>query len=229
MVNRPVREGDLGHGPVGLEAALFLQRAQAHELRARDSEVGVDGIVLVHHGQKAAVLRTGGDEVADRTVFAAGEPGDRSGHIGVAEFDFRFAHGGLGGIEVGLGAVVSSLSVVAVLLADGVFLVQRENTVQVLAGLRELGLRLFHDAVGLTERRPVGIRLDLEQQLPLLDILPFVISAAHEDTRNLGPYFDGTGTFRLPRIGETDRDVALLDGHNAHERRGKRGRPALLL
>ena len=109
----------------------------------------------------------------------------------MAEFDFRFAHGGLGGIEVGLGAVVSGLSVVAVLLADGVFLVQRENTVQVLAGLRELGLRLFHDAVGLTERRPVGIRLDLEQQLPLLDILPFVISAAHEDTRNLGPYFDG--------------------------------------
>ena len=99
----------------------------------------------------------------------------------VAEFDFRFAHGGLGGIEVGLGAVISGLSVVAVLLADGVFLVQRKNTVQVLAGLRELGLRLFHDAVGLTERRPVGIRLDLEQQLPLLDILPFVISAAHED------------------------------------------------
>ena len=94
----------------------------------------------------------------------------------MAEFDFRFAHGGLGGIEVGLGAVISGLSVVAVLLADGVFLVQRKNTVQVLAGLRELGLRLFHDAVGLTERRPVGIRLDLEQQLPLLDILPFVIT-----------------------------------------------------
>ena len=41
-------------------------------------------------------------------------PATRGGHIGVAEFDFRFAHGGLGGIEVGLGAVISGLSVVAV-------------------------------------------------------------------------------------------------------------------
>ena len=147
----------------------------------------------------------------------------------MAELDFRFAHGGLGGIEVGLGAVVSGLGVVAVLLADGVLLVQRQDAVQVLAGLREPGLRLLHDAFGLTERRPVGIRLDLEQQLPLLDILPFVISAAHEDARNLRPHLDGAGAFRLPRIGEADRDIALLDGHDAHERRGKRSRPALFL
>lgn len=35
------------------------------------------------------------------------------------------------------------------------------------------------------------------------------------------PYFDGTGTFVCPHKIETDQDILLLDGHNAHEQPGE--------
>ncbi len=160
----------------GLETSLALHGLALHAFRRGDGEVDEHGIGLVHRGEQGVV----GHEVAGRDGFLGGEAGDRSLHLAVVQVDLRPAHGGLG-------ALVGGERRVALLLGDGVGLVEGPHALPFALGVHEG--RLGFIVGGL-----VLIALQLEHDLAGPDEIAFLVEALLDDPLHPGPHIHGPGT-----------------------------------
>ena len=130
-----------------------------------------------------------------------------------SRFRRRLIDGGLGGLNVGLGAQVGRLRVIEVLAADGPLGDQRGVPLDVHLGLAEVGLGLGQAALGLVERRLQRPRVDVEQIVALVHEVAFVVVVRQEVAGDLGP------DLRV-NVAVEGADPVPVDGHVALGHRG---------
>ena len=106
---------------------------------------------------------------------------DGRGHVGVAEVDRGVVLRGLGGGHGGLGLAVRRHGVVVFLLADRIGLDQRRVAIGQHLGAEQIGLRLLELGGGPIVGRLVRRRIDLEEQLLLLDVAALLESDLLDD------------------------------------------------
>ena len=150
---------------------------------------------------------------------------DGRGHVGVAEVDRGVVLRGLGGGHGGLGLAVRRHGVVVFLLADRIGLDQRRVAIGQHLGAEQIGLRLLELGGGLIVGRLVRRRIDLEEQLLLLDVAALLESDLLDDAGHpradlrIADRIDTAGQLRHDRraLG-LDRDDADLGHAGVHLR-----------
>ncbi|MNT21947.1 hypothetical protein D3C72_1573090 [compost metagenome] len=187
----------------------------------RQRELDVDRVQLRDLGQQAGIARL--HQAALGTRLGTGHAGDRRGDAGVAEIDLRRLHRRAGGGDRGLGAGQCGHRVVAVLLADGIFLEQRQYAVVVLLRADQLGFFQLQRRLRLLQCRLVRCGVELEQH----------VTGAHAGTLGVGTLLQNAGDAgahlhlaRADRLADVLGDHRHIGGgHLHHADRHRRHRP----
>ena len=181
------------------------QLLAAHALGRGNGKVDVHGVGLVHVGQQGIIAH----QVAGGEVFLAAVAGNRRRHLAVIQIDPGLA-------QFGLGAFIGGAGVVALLLGNGVLFVKRPDALPFAFGIVELRL-------GLLDLGFVLVALQLEQELPLLHKIAFLIQALFNNGLHARAHFHGARARGLGLILGGPGHV----GHR-HVKDGHRGQRALL-
>ena len=157
----------------------------AQQIALVDREVGVDRVDLVDLGELG--LAVGADEVAGVDQMPAHAPVERGADRRVAEID-------LGEIDLRLGAEHARLRLVAVgapavdVDRGGRLLLEQAGVaVELGLGVQELGLDRLELRLRLLQLRLVGVLLEREQQVALLDPLAVLEMDLVEDSPGPAP------------------------------------------
>src|SRR6185437_10248461 len=149
-------------------------------------------------------------------------PRDRRGDVAVGKID-------LGGLDLRLVRLDRSLILlhqrplrIQLLLRDGILLDQLLEALQVQPGIREERLIFTQRALGLRQGRLVGPRIDLREELALLDQLAFLEGDLLQLAADLGAYRYGGERRDRPQRRNANLDIAHAD-------RGGRYRDRLVL
>jgi hypothetical protein len=173
----PLGQGDIA---AALRLAHLLERVHAH------GEVDVHRVDLVDRGEQ------GGLAVADQRALGdlllAGAAGDRRGDVGIAEVDACGLHACLRRLHRGGAGALGGQGVVQVGLRHVTlgrqFAHARSGDLVVGVGGPGLGQR----GLGCVQRGLQRGRVDLEQQLALLDVGAFVIGALEQHAGHAGAH-----------------------------------------
>ena len=184
-------------------------------------------------GRDRALVRcvhdVSGIDQAHSDATVARRPDARIIEIGLRGFD----HGGIG-IKRGFELIHSTLLAIDVLLAFDVFEHQALEALEVFLGADQERLVLSLLCSRLVKRRLEEPRIDLCQQIALLDVLPFRKKHLLQLAIDLRVDADGKGSLHRPQAGEVDRNVLLCRNRDADRHpegcgrsRGMRRRRAL--
>ncbi len=181
----------------------------AHALGRGNGKINVHGVGLVHIGQQRIVAH----QIAGSEVFLAAVAGNRGRHLAVIQVDLGLA-------QFGPGAVIGGAGGVAVFLGDGVLFIQRADAPPFALGIVELRLGLLNPGLVL-------IALKLEQELPLLHEIAFLIEALFNNGFHPGAHFHGARTRSLGLI--FGRPGHVGHSHVVHAHRGQHTLPGILV
>src|SRR5262249_30015427 len=195
--------------------------AHARHLVLRDAEVHPDRVDRHHVGELGAVGHRV-DVGALALLRTARIPRHGGADGGVAEVQLGLAQLRLGGVHRRIRRVVVALRAVEVGARHRVLRGERLGAIEV--GLRGGEARLLREHLALrrVELRLEGLRIELEQDLPLLDQLTLVGSDAIEEARESRHDFHAARALGLGD--ETDR---LLDRRGRRRHHADLGRRAL--
>lgn len=195
-----------------LERAVLKGTLEAQDFRAGLGHVHIDGIELLHGGQRAGLVFR--HQRARRHQRATAPPGDGGGHFGIGQTDARVFHGGLVDAHVGERLLVGGLGVFEFLLADRADVHQILKTLHLQArggyvglGAGEVGLRAVE--IGL-----IGGGINLVKDIPGLDVRAFHKETLLDDAAHLRTHFSDLETRRA--AGKFRRIQHLLRGHDLH-------------
>src|SRR5713101_6567719 len=195
-----------------------------------DGEINLDGVDSGHRGYRPAVRIDQGAHLklglSSNAINGRNEPGK-------IEVDLGRFHSSLSGLDLRFSCGHRCLrrhvvlnGVVQILLAGGLLLRQRNVAVHVKLGpalhclsIGKNGLGLRQLPLGLIERRLKGTRVDLEEQLPLLDECAFLVALPLQVARDLCPDVGiGESVERANPLAK-NRNVPLLNLHDLNVRR----------
>ena len=131
--------------------------------------------------------------------------------------------------RVRLGDLERRHRLVELALADEVLLEQRHDAVALAAGLGQFRALDTELGLGTLDGGAVAVGVDEEEHLALAHRLAFLVAALEEDAAHQGAHLDLARADGAARVGEVERQVALLDRHDHDLRRRRRRRlaPAL--
>lgn len=188
-IGAAVGQGDLhaglvriGQGDVAaaLRAAHLFQRIHAH------GEVHVHRVELVDGGEQGGFAAA--DQRALGDLLLAGAAVDRCGHAGVAQVDARGLHIGLCRLHRGGGTALGGQCVVQVRFRDIALRRQFAHALRGGLAVDVGGLRLRLRCLRGGQCGLQRSRVDLEQQLALLDVGALVIAALEQHARHAGAH-----------------------------------------
>ncbi len=200
-------------------AGLGALGADAQEIALVDREVGVDRVDLVDLGQHG--LAVGADQVAGVDQMPAHAPVERCGDGGVAEIDLGDIDLRLGAEHPGLGLVAVGAPGVDVHRRGGLLLEQARIAVEFGLGVEELRLHRLQLRLRLLQLRLIGVLLQREQQVALLD--PLAVLKMDLVQEALHPGHQLHRGHRRRGAGELD-EVGDRARHRCRDRHRRRGR-----
>ncbi len=186
-------------------------------------EVGIHRVERDDRGEQRLVLV---GQVAQRQIVAADHPIDRRGDLAKIEVEFVLFHIGDAGIDRGFGLFLGRQILVDVLLADGARrLGDHQRPLIVGLGQFELSAGQFELSGGLIILGLVGTRIDLEQQIPLLDVRSFLEWHLDQIASHPRPDIDRVDRVGAAGVVDVVGDLALnglADGDNHRGRLARR-------
>ena len=165
------------------------------------------------------------DDVADVDLAQPDTPGDRRLDGGVVELGLRVGDRGVVGRDL-RGQLRDGGALGVGLLPRGEF-AELGEALQVEIGVGEIGLVLRLLGLGLVERRLERPRIDLDQQIALLDELAFLEGDLDDLAVDAGADQHGVEALHGAEAGQIDREIGLLDRRDL-DRDGGTGRAPLL-
>src|SRR5690606_39017310 len=208
-------------------AGILIWRAPELGLKREDAlladvEIDIHRIHRVERGQQRAVGR---DKPSHLDLGATHYAIDWRFDAGVAEVE-------LGGLDVrlrrldrGAPGTASGQRGIVILTADGIDFEQRLYPLEVAVGLLAGSLCLRQFGPGLRQRDDIGLRINLEQRLPLLDGGAVRRQLLLQYAADAWPQLDGTVRLGARNVALGDGGAAWLQAQRRHfDRRGRRRR-----
>ena len=152
-------------------------------------------------------LAGSGNQTPLRLDFHARQPADGRFDLRIVKVKLRRVHRRLCRLQRRLQRVCVGNRVVARLLARIPLLEQLFGTRQLRLGIFKLCLGLRQLGLGLVQRHPVGVRVNLKQHLPLADFRAFDIIALKQNAPDARPHFRLLGTLRPRRKFKRQRHI----------------------
>ena len=173
-------------GRAAAQRALRQRPLQRQQSAAGLGDVHIDGVELLHRGQRSGLV--GGNQRAHRHRRLADAPADGRIDAGVVQVDLGSLQRGLGRGHIGLALQLGGGGVVGLLLAHGLDGHQLFVAAGLQLGGHQRGLGLGQRGLGAVDSGAVTGRVYLVEQLTCLDLAAFHKLARLHQAGDLGPH-----------------------------------------
>ena len=150
----------------------------------------MDGIDRHDDAQERRAGLAARNEVAGIDALVGNAAGNGRADLGPFEIELRLFQSGVGGVELARGVALDRFSRVEFPYGQRLILDQRRRAIDVLGSDVELRLRPFDIGFRQLDGDLVGALIDDEQQVVLLDDLPFLEMNGVDESGNPGADFD---------------------------------------